>query len=355
MLKSITDKYFGTNERDISKMNRINKYVSGIALSGGIALLSYIISSFLPAGILGETLIALLMGMLLNPLVCRYDVLDPGINWTSKKILRAGIIVAGISLSFLQVIKAGKYALILMIFTLATAFGVGYICKKIFRINWKLASLLSVSTAICGGTAVATVGPTIHAKNRDIAYAISATFIFDIITVIAFPWIGHLLGLSDTGYGLWIGTAVNDTSSVVAAGYAFSDTAGMLATIVKLTRTLFIVPVVLIFSWIYAKKETPTQSAGKVNIRKIFPWFILGFLAVVGIRSTGLIPDNIVSGISFLSKFLMSMALAAIGLKTSLKEVAGVGIKPMIAGVIIDTSVVFVSLFVQAGILRFIK
>lgn len=317
--------------------------------------MAYMISVFLPAGILGETLIALILGMLLNPLVCRYKVFDTGINWTSKKVLRAGIIIAGITLSFPQVIKAGKYALILMVFTLATAFGVGNICKKVFKINWKLASLLSVSTAICGGTAVATLGPTIRAKNRDIAYAISATFIFDIITVIAFPWIGQLLGLSDTGYGLWIGTAVNDTSSVVAAGYAFSDAAGMLATIVKLTRTLFIVPIVLVFSWIYAKKETPSQAAEKVSMGKIFPWFILGFLAVVGIRSTGFVPDNIVSGMSLLSKFFLSMALAAIGLKTSLKEVAGVGIKPMIAGVIIDTSVVFVSLFAQAGILHYIR
>lgn len=336
-------------------MSHAKKYLSGIILSGVIAAAAYTISLFLPADILGGTLIALIIGMLLNPLVCRYKVFDSGINWTSKKILRAGIIIAGITLSFPQLIKAGKYALILMVFTLATSFGVGYVCKKIFKINWKLASLLSVSTAICGGTAVATLGPTIRAKNRDIAYAISATFIFDIITVIAFPWIGRLLGLGDTGYGLWIGTAVNDTSSVVAAGYAFSDAAGSLATIVKLTRTLFIVPVVLIFSWIYTKKETPWQTAEKVNIREIFPWFILGFLAVVSIRSTGFVPDNIVSGMSYLSKFFLSMALAAIGLKTSLKEVADVGIKPMIAGVIIDISVVFVSLFAQAGILHYIK
>ncbi len=336
-------------------MNYVKKHSAGIALSAGIAVLAYLISLILPAGILGGTLIALILGMLLNPLLSRYPIFDSGINWTSKKILRAGIILAGITLSFPQVIKAGKYALILMMFTLATSFGVGYLCKKVFKINWKLASLLSVSTAICGGTAVATLGPTIRAKNRDIAYAISATFIFDIITVIAFPWIGRLLGLSDTGYGLWVGTAVNDTSSVVAAGYAFSDAAGSLATIVKLTRTLFIVPVVLVFAWIYAKKEAPSQTVEKVQIRKIFPWFILGFLAVVGIRSTGWVPDQIVTGISFASKFFLSMALAAIGLKTSLKEVAGVGIKPMIAGIIIDVSVVFVSLFVQAGILHYIK
>ena len=330
-------------------------YFPGIMLSASIAAASYLISLVVPDSILGGTLIALLIGMLLNRVLSSYEVFDKGINWTSKKILRAGIILSGIALSFSQVFQAGKYALILMLFTLTTSFGVGYLCKKIFKMNWKLASLLSVSTAICGGTAVATLGPTIRAKNRDIAYAISATFIFDIITVIAFPWIGRLLGLSDTGYGLWIGTAVNDTSSVVAAGYAFSDAAGSLATIVKLTRTLFIVPIVLVFSWIYAKIETPSQMADKINIGKIFPWFILGFLAVVGIRSMDFLPANAITQVSLLSKFFMSMALASIGLKTSFKEVTSVGIKPMIAGVIIDTSVVFVSLFAQAGILRFIK
>lgn len=333
-------------------MNAIKKYLPGVMLS--IAVFSYIIGIVIPDSILGRTLIALILGMLLNPLSSRFDAFDKGINWTSKKILRAGIILSGITLSFSQVIQAGRYALILMAFTLTTAFGVGQLCKRGFKINRKLANLLSVSTAICGGTAVATLGPTIKAKNRDIAYAISATFIFDIITVIAFPWIGRLLGLSDTGYGLWIGTAVNDTSSVVAAGYAFSDAAGSLATIVKLTRTLFIVPIVLIFSWIYAKKE-PDSGCDKVSIRRIFPWFILGFLAVVGIRSLGFLPAAVVTKISSVSKFCMAMALASIGLGTSFKEVGSVGIKPMIAGVIIDVSVVIVSLLAQSVILQFIK
>ncbi|MDD4323223.1 MAG: putative sulfate exporter family transporter [Eubacteriales bacterium] len=335
-------------------MTKKNNHVIGILLAVAIAASAYGINALIPSGILGETLIALLLGMLLNPLLSRFDLFENGIDWASKYILRAGIIMAGITLSFSQVIHAGKYALILLVFTLGTSFGMGYICKRVFKINWKLASLLSVSTAICGGTAVATLGPTIRAKNRDIAYAISATFIFDIITVIAFPWIGQLLGMSDTSFGLWVGTSVNDTSSVVAAGYAFSDAAGVLATIVKLTRTLFIVPIVLIFSWYYARKEASAGTVEKVKVHKIFPWFILGFLLMVGIRTTGVVPLQAVNSISLLSKFCLATALAAIGLKTSLKEVKGVGIKPMIAGVIIDSSVVIVAFFAQAAILRFV-
>lgn len=330
-------------------MKKVSTKTKGIVLAGIVASIAYLIDSFLPTGLLGGTLIALILGMLLNPMFSNNSKVDEGLQWTSKNILRAGIILAGVSLSFSQVFQAGKYAIILMLFTLTTAFGVGYLCKKVFKINWKLASLLSISTAICGGTAVATLGPTIKAKHRDIAYAISATFIFDLFTVIAFPWIGQLLNMTDTSYGLWIGTAVNDTSSVVAAGYAFSDVAGSLATIVKLTRTLFIVPIVLIFSWIYARKET-TSPTDRVNIKQIFPWFIGGFLIVVAINSTGIIPSSMVNQLSFLSKFFLSMALAAIGLRTSIKEVAGVGITPMIAGVIIDTSVVIVSFLAQSWI-----
>ena len=327
---------------------------SGIILATIIAATAYLINELLPIDLLGSALIALLLGMALNPLISKYDRFEVGINWTSKYVLRLGIILAGMSLSFLQVVEAGKYALVLLLFTLITAFGVGYLCQKIFKMDWKLASLLSISTAICGGTAVATLGPTINAKNRDIAYAISATFIFDMITVIAFPIIGRMIGLSDTGYGLWVGTAVNDTSSVVAAGYAFSDAAGVLATVVKLTRTLFIVPIVLIFSWINAKKEATLDNRVKVNIIKIFPWFILGFIAMVAVRSTGLVPDMMVNQIAVLSKFFLAMALASIGLKTSLKEVTGVGVKPMIAAVVIDISVVFVALFAQGWILKYI-
>jgi len=173
--------------------------------------------------------------------------------------------------------------------------------------------------------------------------------LFDLLTVVLFPWFGKLLGLTDISYGLWVGTAVNDTSSVVAAGYGFSEVAGSFAVIVKLTRTLFIVPIVLIFSYIHARRKLRSaETEEKVNIASIFPWFVLLFLAMVAVKSTGALPEHVVSGISSLSRLFMIMALGAIGLKTSMEEVKGVGWKPMFLGVTIDTSVVFVALAVQA-------
>lgn len=332
-------------------MDKVKQYAPGILVAAGVGAVAILANGLIPYDLIGANVFALLLGMLLNPLVSRYNLFNKGINFVSSKVLRTGIVLMGITLSFAQVLQVGKYALFLMAFTLLTAFGGGYLIGRLFKVNWKLSSLLSVSTAICGGSAVAAVGPTIEAEDRDIAYAISATFIFDIITVIAFPWIGRLLGMNDTSFGLWVGTAVNDTSSVVAAGYGFSDIAGNLAVIVKLTRTLFIVPVVLIFGYINARvsaKQGGTLTKGKVDIKKIFPWFIILFLVMVGIKSTGLVPQVAVTGISSASKLFMIMALGAIGLKTSFKEIKNAGIKPMIVGVIIDTSVVFVALGAQA-------
>ena len=335
---------------------KYKQYSLGVLFTLALAAFSMWASRLIPGDVIGSSVLALVLGMLLNSVLEKLPQLSSGIRFVSSKVLKCGIILMGITLSFSQVLMVGKYALLLMVFTLATAFGGGYILGRIFKVNWKLSSLLSASTAICGGTAVATLGPAIEAEDKDIAYAISATFLFDILTVILFPWIGHMIGLSDTSYGLWVGTAVNDTSSVVAAGYGFSEIAGNFAVIVKLTRTLFIVPVVLVFSYIHAKNKVRSsqtnQSNKRVKIASIFPWFILLFLVMVGIKSTGFVPVNVVTGISFLSKLLMVMALSAIGLKTSLQEVKGVGIKPMVLGVCIDTSVVFVALGAQALLQR---
>lgn len=183
----------------------------------------------------------------------------------------------GVNLNFRDVVDVGRYSLFVMLFTMGTAFGIGNLVGRLFKMNWKITNLLAVSTAVCGGSAVAAVGPVIKADDEDIAYAISATFIFDVITVVAIPWVGMALGMSNLGYGLWVGTAVNDTSSVVAAGYAFSEIAGNTAVIVKLTRTLFIIPFVLIFSFINERLEAKSRAVDgrrvPVNLKKDIPPF----------------------------------------------------------------------------------
>ena len=185
----------------------------------------------------------------------------------------------------------------------------------------------------------------------DIAYGMSATFLFDMVMIVVFPILGRAMGLSDAAFGLWAGTAVNDTSSVVATGYAFSEAAGDFATMVKLTRTLAIIPSVLVFAAIgvhVKKKEAAAEgTAVKVNWKSVFPWFILGFLAMSGLTSLGLIPAALAAALKSVSKFLMVAALAAIGLNTDFKTLCKSGAKPMLHGFIISLLVVLVAIGVE--------
>ncbi len=331
-------------------MEFIKKVVPGVVLTAILALLANSISGLVPYHLISGGVFALLMGMLLNPVVSRYGMAKPGIQFVSKQILRFAIVLMGITLSFSQVLQVGKYSLLVMCFTLLAAFGGGYLLGKVLGMNWKLSGLISAGTGICGGSAIAAIAPTIDAEDRDIAYAISATFLFDVLMVILFPIAGRYFGMSDMGFGLWAGTAVNDTSSVVAAGYAFSDVAGAFSVIVKLTRTLSIIPTVLVFSLINTKinqKRHQASTKKELDIKKIFPYFILLFLGMVAIKSIGIVPDVVSEWGSVLSKFCMVMALGAIGLKTNFKEVALSGFKPMLHGFIISALVVVVSFGVQ--------
>ena len=333
-------------------MNKFSDYLAGIILTILLALTAKAVSTYIPMHLISGSVLSLMLGMLLNPIIREISIFNSGINFVSKKILKAGIVLMGLTLSFSQVLSVGGYSLIVMIFTLLTAFGGGYLFGRLFNMNWKLSSLISAGTGVCGGSAIAAVAPTIEADNSHIAYAISATFIFDVLMVILFPLAGRYFGMSDLGFGLWAGTAVNDTSSVVAAGYAFSDAAGSFAVIVKLTRTLSIVPIVMIFSLINARENkkmglSSNEQEEKVEIKNIFPYFILLFLVMVAVKSTGFISAELSSNIASISKFMMIMALGAIGLTTNFSEVSDSGIKPLLHGFIISSLVVIVSFTVQ--------
>lgn len=334
-------------------MQMMKKYVPGVLLTAALAFIANGAAALIPGGVISGSVIALLLGMALNPLASRFGIFTGGIRLTSKQVLRLAIVLMGLTLSFSQVFEVGRYSLFVMCFTLLAAFGGGWLLGRLFGMNWKLSGLISAGTGICGGSAIAAIAPTIEAEDRDVAYAISATFLFDILMVILFPIAGQYFGMSDMGFGLWAGTAVNDTSSVVAAGYAFSDAAGAYSMIVKLTRTLSIIPTVLIFSLIHSRKKARESKAvsgkktEKVQIRKIFPFFILLFLLMVAVKSTGLLPVVITDNVSAFSKFFMVMALGAIGLKTNFREMTRSGFKPMLHGFLISALVVVVSFAVQ--------
>ena len=332
-----------------TKMKQRGMFALGVGICFAVAALSVLLERLIPGELLGASIIALFMGTFINS--CFHpDWMKPALKFTSKKILKAAIVLLGASLSINTIMSVGKMTFFVMIFTFAMCFGGGFFIRKLFGLNWKLSNLISAGTGICGGSAVAAIAPVIDADDKDIAFAMSSTFLFDMVMIALYPIMGRALGMSDIAYGIWAGTSVNDTASVVASGYAFSEAAGDFATMVKLTRTIAIIPTVLVFAYIGTRmKQKELQAAGggkKVNIVKIIPWFIGGFLALAIVNSIGLIPVAVSGVMKSASKFLMVTALAAIGLGTSITDFKKAGLAPMFYGITIDTLVTLTALAV---------
>ena len=324
-------------------------FILGIAICFAVAGLSILAEKLIPGELLGASIIALFMGTIINSFF--YPAwIKPALKFTSKIVLKAAIILLGASLSVNTILSVGKMTFFVMIFTFAMCFGGGYFIRKLFGLNWKLSNLISAGTGICGGSAVAAIAPVIDADDKDIAFAMSSTFLFDMVMIALYPLMGKALGMSDIAYGIWAGTSVNDTASVVASGYAFSEAAGDFATMVKLTRTIAIIPTVMVFAYIGTRikqKEMKEANNGqKVNLMKIIPWFIGGFLLLAILNSLGFIPTAVSGIMKSTSKFLMVSALAAIGLGTSITDFKKAGLAPMFYGITIDTLVTLTALVV---------
>jgi uncharacterized integral membrane protein (TIGR00698 family) len=331
------------------KTKKRGEFILGVAICFAVAGLSILVEKLIPGELLGASIVALFMGTIINSFF-HPAWIKPALKFTSKKILKVAIILLGASLSINTIMSVGKMTFFVMIFTFAVCFGGGYLIRKIFGLNWKLSNLISAGTGICGGSAVAAIAPVIDADDKDVAFAMSSTFLFDMAMIALYPLMGKALGMSDIAYGIWAGTSVNDTASVVASGYAFSEVAGDFATMVKLTRTIAIIPTVLVFAYIGTRikqKELKAANNGKkVNLVKIIPWFIGGFLLLALLNSFGCIPVAVSGIIKKASKFLMVSALAAIGLGTSITDFKKAGLKPMFYGITIDTLVTLTALVV---------
>ena len=321
----------------------IQNYLPGILLTVLIAVPAWLIGQAVP--VIGSPVLAILFGIIINTWK-RPELFEKGISFTSKKLLQYSIILLGFQMSLFQVFKVGKLTLTLMVFTLAATFLTAYFAGKMLKLKGNTVILIGVGTAICGGSAIAATAPVIHAGDEEVAHAVSTIFLFNVIAAFLFPFLGHMLGMNDHTFGLWAGTAVNDTSSVVAAGYSFSNAAGNLAVIVKLTRTLMIIPITLVLSFYVSQNKTRGNDRG-YNISKVFPWFVIGFLAA-SICST-FIPAVAYIG-AFLAeagKFIIAMAMSAIGLNTNLVKLLKNGRTPILLGFICWIVLLVTSLCVQ--------
>ncbi len=360
-------------------MNFIKQNLPGILVSLLIAVPAWYLGSMFP--IAGGPVIAIIAGMLIAVFWKNKGLFAGGIKFTSKKILQWAVILLGFGLNLNVILETGKQSLPIIVCTISTSLILAFVMCKVMKIPSKISALIGVGSSICGGSAVAATAPVIDADDEEVAQAISVIFFFNVLAALLFPAFGKLIGFcttDGTAFGIFTGTAVNDTSSVTAAASTWDSMFDLgsatldKAVTVKLTRTLAIIPITLCLA-LYrthqekkasaASEETAanTESEGKtparVNLVKIFPWFILYFIAasVITTLCFYFITDEEVLGtvkniFHFLkntSKFFIIMAMGAIGLNTDIVKLVKTGGKPLILGAVCWMGITGVSLLLQ--------
>ncbi len=346
----------------------IKKYGIGIALCLLIAVPAWILVLFVTAlEVVGAPVIAILAGMLISVFFKDKGGFKPGIDFTAKKVLQYAVILLGFGLNLATVGKVGMTSLPVILSTISISLITAFVMYRLMKIPSKTATLIGVGSSICGGSAVAATAPVIDADDEEVAQSISVIFLFNVIAALIFPTLGGILGMSNDGFALFAGTAVNDTSSVTAAASTWDTlhhTGGAVldqATIVKLTRTLAIIPITLVLAFFRMKKEkrAATASSSRVSFKKIFPMFILWFVlasvitTVVTSVCTGeaLAAANGAFGmLKQLSKFFIVMAMGAIGLNTDIVKLVKTGGKPILLGFACWVAITAVSLVMQTVI-----
>ena len=313
--------------------------------------------------VIGGPVFAILIGMVLALVVPGSSAapLEAGVKFTSKKILQYAVILLGFGLNLAQIAQVGATSLPIIMSTIATSLIISFVLCRALRIPSKISTLVGVGSSICGGSAIAATAPVIDADDEEIAQAISVIFLFNVIAALVFPTLGGMLGLSNEGFGLFAGTAVNDTSSVTAAAAAWDGMhpgANTLdsATIVKLTRTLAIIPITLALAFRQVRKAKraaaegrteDAQATGSFDLKKIFPFFILFFVLASIITTVFALPAAVTAPIKELSKFFIVMAMAAIGFNTNIVKLVRTGGKPILMGACCWVGIAAVSLGMQ--------
>ena len=343
----------------------MKKFILGILLCLAIAVPSWFLVMFVPAlEVIGAPVIAIIVGMILSLIIKKKDVFTDGIAFTSKKILQYAVILLGFGLNLATIGKVGLTSLPIILSTIATSLIVAFVMYKLLKVPSKTATLIGVGSSICGGSAIAATAPVIDADDEEIAQSISVIFLFNVIAALIFPTLGGFLGMSNEGFALFAGTAVNDTSSVTAAASTWDSMHGTgsmvldYATIVKLTRTLAIIPITLVLAFVRMRKEKSgnTGSKTKVSLKKIFPMFILYFVlaSVITTIATSVltgqaldIANSIFGFLKQLSKFFIVMAMAAIGLNTNIVKLVKTGGKPILLGFTCWVAITGVSILMQ--------
>ena len=314
-------------------MNFIKKNGAGLTLCLIIAVPAWFLGQAVP--VIGGPVFSILIGMVITLFLTKKDPFTPGINYTSKKILQAAVVFLGFGMNLTEILAKGKQSLPIILATISTSLIIAFILYKALKLKSNNAVLVGVGSSICGGSAIAATAPVIDASDEEVAQSISVIFLFNVLAALIFPTLGAALGLSNDGFGLFAGTAVNDTSSVTAAATAWDGIHGSntleSAAIVKMTRTLAIIPITLILALWRGRKEKTTKGSS-FSLKRSFPFFVLFFILASVVTTVFQLPADITAPLKELSKFLIVMAMAAIGLNTNIIQLVRTGGKPIFTG-----------------------
>ena len=330
----------------------------GLLLCLCIAVPSWFLGKQFP--IIGGAVIAIIAGMIVTIFLKNKTPFEAGVKFTSKKILQWAVILLGFGLNLNDILQTGKQSLPIIVSTITVSLIIAFVLHKVMRIPSKISTLIGVGSSICGGSAIAATAPVIDADDEEVAQAISVIFFFNVLAALLFPTFGKLIGfstISGEAFGIFAGTAVNDTSSVTAAASTWDNMWGLgsatldTAVTVKLTRTLAIIPITLTLAFLRTRREkSEGTSEKKVSIKQIFPMFILYFIAASIITTIAVscdVDSGIFSPVKELSKFFIVLAMAAIGLNTDIVKLIKTGGKPIIMGFCCWSGITAVSLLMQ--------
>lgn len=318
-----------------SKTHRVNAKTSSTTTSDtliGAAIVALVTASALYLGpyfaLLGSAILGMMIGLTLRNAIgigIRFEHVS---GFCTKRLLKVAIICLGGTFTFQQAIALGRGYFLVVVITILIALVTAYISGRLLDTSRFLSALIGAGTAICGATAILALGPVIRAKREETTYAITTIFLFNLIAMLLFPIIGHLLQIDEVAFGAWAGAAIHDTSSVLASAFAYGDVAGQTAVVVKLSRTLMLLPL-LIGAFLFVRKRNEVTQSKQALIKSI-PWFILAFIAMSLLASLGVINEDARQHLGTLSKLLIIVVLSAVGLSTELASIRNLGWKPLI-------------------------
>jgi uncharacterized integral membrane protein (TIGR00698 family) len=297
----------------------------GLAVAIAVALTARLVTNVLPATI-AEVTVAIVLGALVSAVLgpTRRAILEPGIKLAAQRVLRIGIVLLGARLSLAEIARIGGPALGTIVVTMVVSLTLVLVLARLARVEARLAVLLAVGSAVCGNTAIVATAPVIGARARDVAYAVATITLFGTIAVLTYPLIGRAFGVPQPAFGLWAGVAVHDTSQVIATSAAYGPDALDVATVVKLIRNALMAPLLLLIAWVWATRGPESTGdevdAARPGIRRAFPLFVLGFIALAALRTVGLIGPDLAAVLDIAARAFVLVALAGVGLSIHFEE-----------------------------------